>query len=202
LEIYNGSYSVYYHQNKTNGKIYIGITRRKPEKRWGTNGIGYKHCTHFYNAIQKYGWNSFEHVIYACGLTREEACNMEKKLISLFHTDDSLFGYNICEGGGLPQPQRGEKNYFFGKHIFSGKNHPMYGKHHTEETRLKMSKNHYDASGGNNPIAKTVICVETGKIYPSAIDAQNDTGIPRNNITAACRKDRQVTAGGYHWNFV
>ena len=46
-------YTVYMHKNKINGKIYIGITSRKPEARWGTNGINYKTSPHFYAAIQK-----------------------------------------------------------------------------------------------------------------------------------------------------
>ena len=30
-------------------------------------------------------------------------------------------------------------------------NHPMYGKHHTNEARKKMSDNHWDCTGENNP---------------------------------------------------
>jgi len=202
MEIHNGKYTIYYHQNKINNKMYVGITKRKPYIRWGNNGIGYKHCTYFYNAIQKYGWDNFEHVIFASNLTKEEACHMESILINKFQTNDKIYGYNVCEGGGLPPVQYGERNYFFNNHQYSGENHPMYGKHHTDATRKKMSEHHYDSSGCNNPMSKRVVCVETGVIYPSAIDAQKSTGIPRNNITAACRKDRQVSAGGFHWNFV
>lgn len=198
--IYNDNYTVYVHINKTNNKMYFGITKQKPEDRW-LNGKGYLYNLHFTNAIKKYGWNGFEHEIIASHLTQEEACNMEKLLIKTFHTNNKLYGYNQDEGGGLPPVQIGEKNYFYNKH-FCGSDHPMYGKTHTNETKIKMSKNHWNSAGGNNPNAKRIICLETGIIYPSAIDAQNDTGIKRNNITAACRKDRQVTAGGYHWNYI
>ena len=35
--------------------------------------------------------------------------------------------------------------------FYSGENHPMYGKHHSEETRKKMKENHADVFGENNP---------------------------------------------------
>jgi hypothetical protein len=33
----------------------------------------------------------------------------------------------------------GEKNYFYGK-FYTAKNNPMFGKHHTKESRKKMSE--------------------------------------------------------------
>ncbi|MBQ1986065.1 MAG: GIY-YIG nuclease family protein [Clostridia bacterium] len=71
------SYSIYVHVNQINGKMYIGITRQHPEDRW-QNGTGYAYNTHFSRAISKYGWDNFDHVIFASGLTEAEACNMEK----------------------------------------------------------------------------------------------------------------------------
>lgn len=81
----NDNYCVYMHINKINGKVYIGQTCQKPEKRW-KNGYGYKEGTHFRNAIDMYGWKSFEHVIWADNLTLEEANRVERLLISLWDT--------------------------------------------------------------------------------------------------------------------
>lgn len=199
MEIHDGNYSVYYHQNKINNKLYIGISKNV-KKRWSSNGVQYKNSKKLYNAIRKYGWDNFYHEIIASNLTKEEAENFERLLISKLDTINN--GYNSCEGGGLPPVMKGENNPFFGNHSMSGKNHHFYGKKHTEETKLKMSKNHYDSSGKNNPNAKRVLCVETNVIYDCVLYAQNDTKINRNNITAACRKDRQKTAGGFHWEYV
>lgn len=91
------SYIVYMHTNKANGKVYVGITRQKPERRW-QNGAGYAR-TYFGNAISKYGWDGFTHEIIASGLTEKEACEMEISLIARLHSDDKKRGYNICEGG-------------------------------------------------------------------------------------------------------
>ena len=44
-------YTIYKHINKINNKIYIGVTKQKPEQRWA-HGEGYKNNTHFYSAIK------------------------------------------------------------------------------------------------------------------------------------------------------
>ena len=66
-------YSVYKHVNKTNGKVYVGITKQKPEQRWGYNGVNYKNSPRFWSAIQHYGWDNFEHIIIQDQLTHDEA---------------------------------------------------------------------------------------------------------------------------------
>ena len=64
------NYTIYIHRNKINNKLYIGQTCQTPEKRWD-NGRGYKTSERFYNAIQKYGWNNFEHIILYTNLSLE-----------------------------------------------------------------------------------------------------------------------------------
>ena len=91
-------YVVYAHINKANGKIYIGQTSAKPENRW-RNGKGYVNNSYFYNAIQKYGWDGFEHKIIARNLTQNEANIMEEKLIKEYQSTDRNKGYNIMFGG-------------------------------------------------------------------------------------------------------
>lgn len=118
-------YCVYKHTNKINGKVYIGQTGQTPENRW-LEGKGYIGCTHFYNAIQKYGWDNFEHeIVYNC-LSFEEANNYEKELIELYDSTNSEKGYNLMTGGVKSRPceitrqrmsesRKGEKNPFYGK---------------------------------------------------------------------------------------
>lgn len=92
-------YSVYIHINKVNGKSYVGVTGRYPVKnRWGPNGINYKSQI-FYRAIQKYGWDNFEHIIFASNLTIQEAKEMEVTLIKELKSLVAQNGYNVSEGG-------------------------------------------------------------------------------------------------------
>jgi hypothetical protein len=108
LIINNGDCSVYVHINKINGKIYVGRTKRNPEDRYGTNGVCYlrrdKHSGMylqplFANAINKYGWDNFEHEVVASNLTEEESINFEKLLICRLRSNEKEFGYNMTEGG-------------------------------------------------------------------------------------------------------
>ena len=93
------TYCVYLHTNKINGKKYFGITCLKPEKRWNS-GKGYSiKQPRFHNAIQKYGWNNFTHEILFEGLTKDQAMELEIKLIKEHNTTNVAFGYNNTIGG-------------------------------------------------------------------------------------------------------
>lgn len=92
-------YMVYKH-TAPNGKVYIGITERKPEKRWG-NGNGYKQNKHFYSAILKYGWENIKHEIVEDGLAKEQACAKEIELIAKYDATNPRKGYNHSTGGEI-----------------------------------------------------------------------------------------------------
>lgn len=129
-------WTVYVHITPNN-KYYVGITSKNVRHRWGANGCGYKTQV-FFKAIQKYGWNNIQHEIVAEHLTLDEAQKMEITLIKLLDSKINAHGYNVSNGG-----DRGNDD-------ISGENNPFYGKHHTEETKEKMRKNHWDNSGANN----------------------------------------------------
>ena len=66
-------------------------------KRWIPHC--YKKCVAFYNAIQKYSWDGFEHIVLTDNLTKTEASNLEIDLIAKYDTTNSKNGYNISVGG-------------------------------------------------------------------------------------------------------
>lgn len=87
---------IYVHINKINGKAYVGQTIQTLQDRWGQGSL-YSTCTHFYNAIQKYGWDNFEHKVLECGLNEDELNDKEKYWIEKYNSIQN--GYNLREGG-------------------------------------------------------------------------------------------------------
>ena len=120
-------YIVYTHINKINHKRYIGITSQTLAQR-SKNGEGYKTSSHFYHAIQKYGWDNFEHQILYTGLTKEEACKKEVELIKEFNTMDAKYGYNLTTGGEIGA-QLSEATLQKKRENMLGDKNPMYGKY-------------------------------------------------------------------------
>lgn len=141
---------VYIHRNIINNKAYIGITSRKPEERWGNNGSQYhKGSQHAIRAaIQKYGWDNFEHIIWADNLSESDAKHMEKMLIALFKTNcnryiNPKYGYNLTDGGDgtcgrpIPKEQREKiSNSLLGNKPWN------HGKKMSDEYRQKASESH------------------------------------------------------------
>lgn len=141
-------YCVYKHTSPS-GKVYIGITKQSANGRW-KNGIGYKSSPHFWNAIQKYGWDCFSHEILADGLNADEACEEERRLISEFNAIDRRFGYNEKTGGQKGSVLNEEarkresenKKRFYAEHPEERKilSEKIKGFHHTDEAKAKMSE--------------------------------------------------------------
>lgn len=207
-----------YKHTSPSGKVYIGITSQHPKRRWRDNGSGYCQNVYFWRAIQKYGWENFEHEIIAKNLTIEEACNLEKQLIAYYHSDNHEFGYNLDSGGMYAGKHSIETRQKIGnsrKGKYCGKNSPRYGTKHTKETKLKMKKNHANCKGINHPqygmvgelchTSKPVIQIslsnnEILSRYCSIKEASNVTGIDESSISKTC-KGKQKHSGGYRWQY-
>lgn len=200
------------HKLKIDGRVYIGQTCLSIEKRAGSNGNKYKSCTKFWNAIQKYGWNNFEHIILASDLTLDQANELEKQYIEKFNSIENDF--NLVEGErghSWTEEQRqqmrernlGEKNPNYGKprseetkrKIGEANKIAQLGKKHSEETKKKISE--------SNKKYIPIICIETQKIYNCPTDAAEDIGNKKasSHITDVC-KGRRKTACGYHWSYL
>jgi len=219
----SSNYTVYMHINKINDKKYIGITCKKTVVRWGTIGNGYSRKQYLGRAIDKYGWNNFEHKILHQNLTGIEAKRIEKELIEAWGTTDSKVGYNLTKGGEgicgfkmkestikkIADSKRGKK--IGEKHRISLRNSNIgrikskeeiekirtanLGKKLTKETKDKMGKN----------FMKTVLQIDKNtnaiiNTFDSLTIAQEMTGADHGHISKCCYGKRK-TAGGYKWKF-
>lgn len=243
-------YTVYGHLTPS-FKWYFGMTKQLPERRWGHNGARYV-GSYFYNTIDKYGWNNIIHYIVATGLTKEEACILERNLIAEYSTMNRDRGYNRTAGGDtgilgykfsdeqrqhLSQVHMGHKpangfvkghapwnkggGYYSpesrkrmsdsakGRHAseatrrklsiaHSGERHWNYGNHYTDEFKKKLSESHKGLPSLNK---KPVWCIETGQFFFSATEAAAFYDLNSDAVSRVCRHERG-TAAGLHWSYV
>lgn len=209
------NYTVYVHKFPNN-KIYIGITKTKPEHRWGKKK--YEHNMYMKNAINKYGWENVEHIILYKNLNKEQAEQKEIELIAKYKSNQREFGYNIQNGGNvhcvsdetkrkISNSIKGEKHYMYGKHqseetkrkISESKkgNKNMLGHHHSKETRKKISNK---LKGQISKNRKRVLCIETNIVYDSLHIASKETNTNVSDICSCC-KGKLKTANKYHWKY-
>lgn len=196
---------------------------QEPEKRW-RKGEGYKSSPHFYSAIQKYGWDNFEHNILFTELTKEEACLKKQELIKQFDSMNREHGYNSTSGGDvfsmneetkqkISQAMMGNKN---------GLGHPcseekkkkiseaQRGREFTQEHKQKLSEaaknRHVPCSEDKKQILKEkshkkpVYCEELDKVFESVQECGRQLGIPATNISKLCN-GRGKTLKGYHLRY-
>ena len=170
-------WSVYKHTSPS-GKVYIGIAK-DVKHRWRAGGNGYKGSTRIWRAIQKYGWENFEHEIVAENLSRQEASEMEIALIKKYNATDPAYGYNLTSGGynGTLSPESIEKLRV------AQMGHPV-----SDKVRKVLAESR----------SIPIICLETKETFASARIAAAQTGLCYSSVARAAR-GKQDTCGGFHF---
>ena len=201
------TYVVYLHRNKINNKCYVGQTCQKPEARWGLNGNGYKDQIYFYRAIQKYGWNNFEHIILETNIPQDKINERECYWTGYYHAlapegytlQAGKKDYKVCSvTSSLNRSQSSLKkweNEEYREKVSNGRKEMW--KNASPECKEKMLAN-LNRSGTKG---KQVQCVETNTIYSSTREAERLTGINHCNISQVCIGKRK-TAGKFHWRYI
>ena len=143
----------------------------------------------------------------------------ERYYIKLYDTINN--GYN-CESGGnenkivsdevkrklseaMKGKRCGENHPMWGRHLTEeqkrkmskakkGENNPMYGKHRDDETKDKIRLRH------NKPVIQFTKEGEFVAEYESALVAKNITGIYSSNISKCCL-GKLKSAGGFKWTY-
>lgn len=121
----------------------------------------------FYKAIQKYGWDNFEHFVLEDNInTREEADEKERFWITAYKANDKKYGYNLTNGGqGM-----------------------------TSEQSLEYIKKNWSNPLFRAKFEIPVICINTQEVYCSIAEASRQTGIDKACIIRNC-KNRTRSAG-------
>jgi group I intron endonuclease len=183
---------IYKVTNKFNNKSYIGKTQSKLSKRKSQHlrqSLKESNKNNkFYNAIKKYGKDSFEwNSICTCVTSKEDLCELEKYFINIF--DSYYNGYNSTFGGdssggfkhkketiekirlnSIKQFQNAEQiKKAKLSHIKIYEDNPEL----KEKARIKAKKQFSNPlqrelqSNLKNHIKKKVICIQTGQIFNS-----------------------------------
>lgn len=136
----NKQYYIYITTNLVNNKKYIGQHFGQTDDDYLGSGIILN------RAIQKYGKENFKKEILEIVNSKQEANTKEKYYINVYQAIENPNFYNIADGGQGGYVTKGytlEDRQSVNKKIsqsLTGEKHPMYGKHHTEETKEKIKK--------------------------------------------------------------
>lgn len=106
----------------------------------------------------------------------------------------------------MSESRKGENNGMYGRHHteesrrkmsenskgkYCGENSPLYGRAFSEEHKKKLSENHADVSGENNPNAKKVICLNTMEIFNCIEEARIKYNC-NGDIGVVCKGERKA----------
>lgn len=209
-------YKIYKHTSPS-GKVYIGQTKAKnPVVRWRNGGKGYFRINKFgdyqqpamVNAINKYPWNTWDHEILDTCDTQEEANKLEQYYITLYKSNNSLYGYNITGGGGghTKQKMSEETKLKLSQAIKLKWQDPDYKEKQKSKEHLPMHSNTrkalQEANTGrkcteetkqrireakSNPVLQFSISGELLNSYNSAKEAGNTINKTITSITNCCK---------------
>jgi group I intron endonuclease len=138
-------YYIYKLTNTVNGKGYIGFTSKSPEKRWDLHREKARKKVNFYlyDAINKYGWETFKKEVLYCSKDGQHTLN---EMESLFIREHNTFymneqGYNMTLGGGGMLGHKASKESIQRRSKrMQGSGNTFYGRHHTEEHKRRVSE--------------------------------------------------------------
>lgn len=215
-------YKIYCITNLINNIKYIGFTSKTLEVRFEQH-TNRKNCIKLKNALNKYGKENFTIELIEEFNDRDTALDFENQKIREMNTLHP-FGYNLTEGGRSPKMSEETKLKMSKSHKGLQKGRVFSDEHKRKisETRIrkgikpssesiakmletkrirgiKYPKEYGEAisarqKGANNPGAKTIICIQTGIIYNSLVEAAKELNINAAGITQVL-KGRNKTVG-------
>ena len=203
---------IYLTTNLITGEKYIGKHYGTEDDSYLGSGIILK------KAIVKYGKENFKRNILYISKNAEENNQKEKEFIKTFNAIEDKTFYNIAGGGDggdifhtLPIKQQ-EQLRERARIQCTDKGNPMYGKHHTEETKEKLrqiDKSYTQTKEyrenmrklKSNKIAQYTLDMKLIKIWDSSKDICDEWHYTRSVILSCCNKSKPH-GYGYNWRYV
>lgn len=181
------NYKVYLIRNKDHKIVYCGLTGGTLNKRLQEHRIRRKlDYTYTIELVTEY-------------LTLPEAAILEKKLIEQYNLLKE--GLNKSPGSinGFSQNHSEEQKK---KWSLERKNKPVNPEHAAKNRTARLGKKNGEnwKKAQFESHAKSVICLETGKIYPSARHAAKELNLQYSKISLVCNGIRSMT-GNLHFQF-
>lgn len=186
------------------------------------------HNDYLQKAWNKYGDKDFRfYVLEYCD--KDELDKKEIYYIDFYNTTNRKYGYNLKSGGQYHNYQTEEVKIKISesnkkayqnqelrnirsidalkqwsnpkiKEKIIGSNNGMYGKHHTEETKRKISENRSGIKSYRRNTT-SVFCIELNQKFEDATEAGKELSLDGSGILKVCQGKRK-TCGGYHWKFL
>lgn len=125
---------------------YIGSSTIDSIKSGYMGSIKSKIYKNIWNSELKSNPHLFSIEIISCHDTRSAATYKELQIQKIFNVVKNPLFVNMSYAAA---------NGFFGMSV-SGETHPNYNKSRTKDTKEKISKNHADVSGKNNPMSNKI----------------------------------------------
>lgn len=218
---------IYMIQNLINNKVYVGLTTRKFEYRYGKNGIRsvyvkQKHSNaHLCSSIEKYGFDCWEIKILHDNVTDvEELKSLEKYYVSKYKSNDPKYGYNKTAGGDTTADRFKKKvicindqkifdsiadagEYYNVSHTAIsqcclGKIQQVYGNQFAYYEEGKK----YELKEITNECFKAVVCINTMEKFDTITSASIKYNCNIEAIRQACNNHyKGATALGYQWDY-
>ena len=177
--------------NKLNGKVYVG------SHSWSGEGLDsnyYGSGIAITRAVKKYGKENFQVEVLYYYSTVEECRADEERILTEYNVRDCPHSYNIKNAavGWTSEDMKGENNPNYGKR---GKDTSMYGKHHTEEARRKISQ---AMTGEKHPLYGKHHTEEVRKKIAQAMTGENNPNYGKNFSEEQKQKMSQAHKGKKH----
>lgn len=184
---------IYMVRNIVNNKIYFGQTVHAGgfDGRYGGNLYKNTHNSHLKHSIEKYGIDNFEiSKEFDIGYSKNELDSLEEMYIKMYKTTDDRYGYNKSSGGltnTLNKESRKQISESLKKYFLTA-SPPNKGIPMTEEMKKKISESRKGICvGEEHHSSKKIVCLNTGKIYPTILQASRDAGVSDSGLSSCCK---------------